>query len=235
MPLEPAPLQRRAATRRRWACPTCDGVKLAPERARKDDTRTYCLPCSEKSGRLVKRVCEVAEARRSKQKEKATERAKRAKIKAREGYIVAGFDFERELARLWRHPAVKTARRNSGRATPKLHIRRGAAPTRSYCGLAHYSRWEIRLLTWPGRTVGDLLGTLLHEVVHMVGVRNHGPAFGRTLAMLAEAIYGIDAWSGVHERRGDWRGVQSILDAQLEVRFPGADRVIDETTTAAAG
>lgn len=54
-------------TLRRWICPveSCGSVKLAPERARLDDTRTYCLTCSEKTGRLVRRIAPVVEAKRA--------------------------------------------------------------------------------------------------------------------------------------------------------------------------
>lgn len=68
-----------APTLRRWVCPTPDcaePAKLAPERARADDTRTYCLPCSEKTGRLVRRVAPVVEAKR------ADARAARERVEA---------------------------------------------------------------------------------------------------------------------------------------------------------
>jgi hypothetical protein len=39
-----------------WTCPTCSSRKLAPRRARRNDVRTYCLACSEKTGRLVRRA-----------------------------------------------------------------------------------------------------------------------------------------------------------------------------------
>jgi hypothetical protein len=41
---------------RRWVCPNgCPGVH-APDKPRADDVRRYCLPCSEASGRLVRRT-----------------------------------------------------------------------------------------------------------------------------------------------------------------------------------
>lgn len=83
-------------------------------------------------------------------------------------------------------------------------------------------------MTWPGLAVGALMGTLLHEVVHMSGMpaggTPHGPAFGRTLAVLAEKVYDVDAWAGVCGKKGDWRGVQAILDACLTAQHPAKDR-----------
>lgn len=71
---------------RRWSCPNSCGepAKLAPERARTNDTRTYCLPCSERTGRLVRRVCEAAEKRRATKAETRAERAKRERAEAKE-------------------------------------------------------------------------------------------------------------------------------------------------------
>lgn len=43
----------------RWTCPNCSSTKLAPSKPRRDDVRRYCLACSEKTGRLVQRVCPV--------------------------------------------------------------------------------------------------------------------------------------------------------------------------------
>lgn len=60
---------------RRWVCPLCDEGKLAPERARRDDTRTYCLACSERTGRLVRRTC-IVKAARDVEREQREQRAR---------------------------------------------------------------------------------------------------------------------------------------------------------------
>lgn len=69
----------------RWRCPKCDEGKLAPRRARRADTRTYCLACSATSPTLVRRVCPAAEAKRVVKREAA-------KAKARKRYVFRGTD-----------------------------------------------------------------------------------------------------------------------------------------------
>jgi hypothetical protein len=201
---------------------------------RKDNAKRYCLPCTAKTGKLVERVAAAASREREARKAAKVDRAKakREKAAAREAarFAVAGFDLNAELVRLWKHKAVAEARRTHGarwrsvrEEPPSLRIRRCARQPRGLMGLASYGKREIMLATWPGRTLGDLIGTLLHEVVHMVGIHNHGPAFGAELARLALDVYGIDAYAAVRDTRGDWRGVQEILDQGLEKKYPGAD------------
>jgi hypothetical protein len=67
---------------KRWTCPRCGGGKLAPERPRKNDTRRYCLPCSDKTGRLVERTCKALEKRREAVQERSKAKARR-KTKAK--------------------------------------------------------------------------------------------------------------------------------------------------------
>lgn len=72
---------------KRWRCPKCGGVRLAPSAPRADDVRRFCLPCSEKGGRLVERVCvvrEAAQARAAAEREEAREANARAREEARE-------------------------------------------------------------------------------------------------------------------------------------------------------
>lgn len=40
---------------KRWYCPACGDGKLAPARMADDDVRRYCLSCSAKAQRLVRR------------------------------------------------------------------------------------------------------------------------------------------------------------------------------------
>jgi hypothetical protein len=69
-----------AAKQYRWACPRCGSGVNAPSRLRRDDTRRYCLYCSEKTGRLVERECLVRKRKQAKAKAKraVTAKAKRA-------------------------------------------------------------------------------------------------------------------------------------------------------------
>jgi len=75
----------------RWACPLCSDVKLAPSRPRKNDTRRYCLRCSEEKGRLVERVSPKLEAKREAKKQaQAKKRRAKHEFKPPEGYYVVG-------------------------------------------------------------------------------------------------------------------------------------------------
>lgn len=69
--------------RKRWVCPLCNVGKLGLQRPRKNDVIRYCLPCSEKTGRLVERVSPSdISAKKRKEKAKAEQKAK-ASLKPR--------------------------------------------------------------------------------------------------------------------------------------------------------
>jgi ribosomal protein L44E len=81
----------------RWKCPTCSAGNLAPRRPRRDDVRKYCLPCSEKTGRLVEKVCAALEGKRevAKQKQRAKQKKERAILgfkKPMDYYDIAGIN-----------------------------------------------------------------------------------------------------------------------------------------------
>lgn len=60
---------------KRWQCPKCNDVVLAPRAPSSRDVRRYCLECSKKTGKLVDRFCVAAKSRADKKRE--TELAKR--------------------------------------------------------------------------------------------------------------------------------------------------------------
>lgn len=74
---------------RKWTCPRCEDTILAPDRPRKDDVRRYCLPCSEKTGRLVERACPARERERERKKRQRSEAAKRKRAADREKRLAA--------------------------------------------------------------------------------------------------------------------------------------------------
>ncbi len=45
---------------------------MAPDRPRADDVRRFCLVCSARNGRLVKRVCPALEHKRAAAKDRST-------------------------------------------------------------------------------------------------------------------------------------------------------------------
>jgi hypothetical protein len=65
------------AKRKRWVCPLCEVGVLGPLRPRKDNAVRYCLPCTEKTGKLKERVAPASlknKERKAQQKEEAKER-----------------------------------------------------------------------------------------------------------------------------------------------------------------
>jgi hypothetical protein len=109
-------------------------------------------------------------------------------------YLVAGIDLGDELTRLRRLPVFATG--PLAAAEPQLKIRRASRkPNR--LGFAVPGEFRISVTAYPGMRQGDLLETLLHELVHLhVGRRPgghawHGRLFKRTLSRAMREAYGI--------------------------------------------
>jgi hypothetical protein len=64
---------------RKWQCPTEEhpAVKAPEKGMRRDDVRRFCLACSEATGRLVVRVCPVAERVQERKAERRKAKAKK--------------------------------------------------------------------------------------------------------------------------------------------------------------
>jgi len=80
---------------------------------------------------------------------------------------------------------------------PQLKVRRASRkPNR--LGFAVPSELRLSVTAYPGIRPGDLLETLLHELVHLhVGRAReahawHGPTFKRTLGEAMREAYGVD-------------------------------------------
>ena len=74
---------------RRYYCAICGTGRLAPSSASSDDVRVWCLPCSEKTGKLVRRwrcgsAAEAKELAKKREERIARERERNARAKARE-------------------------------------------------------------------------------------------------------------------------------------------------------
>jgi hypothetical protein len=115
-------------------------------------------------------------------------------------YLVAGVDLRREMERL---RALRTfAGGPLAKGSPELNVRR-ASKRPNRLGFAVPGEWRLSVTDYPGIRPGDVLETLLHELVHLhVGRRRgahawHGPAFKRTLARAMAEAYGI---AGVRPR-----------------------------------
>lgn len=148
----------------RWVCPRCGRAKLLGPRPRRDAVGRYCLPCSERTGRLVERTCPKLEAEREARSARRAAREARTAEREASRYVVDGFDYREELLRLWKL-AQKIEPRLKGRKVPLLRIER-----RQYgCWGLAYRDGRITLRIFSSRTVGETRRTLVHEVAHFVG------------------------------------------------------------------
>ena len=109
-------------------------------------------------------------------------------------YVVAGLDLRAEMI------GLRALRAFAGgplvEREPELKVRRASRkPNR--LGFAVPSQFRLSVTSYPGIRAGDVLETLLHELVHLhVGRATeahawHGPTFKRVLAQAMKEAYGI--------------------------------------------
>jgi hypothetical protein len=116
------------------------------------------------------------------------------KLRPRSYYLVAGVPLDEEMDRLRALPAFAGGPLAERR--PELKVRRAARrPNR--LGFAVPSQFRLSVTAYPGIRPGDVLETLLHELVHLHVGRAaeahswHGPTFKRTLAQAMREAYGV--------------------------------------------
>ena len=109
-------------------------------------------------------------------------------------YLVAGVDLDEELERLRGLPVFAAG--PLARDRPELKVRRASRrPNR--LGFAVPSQFRLSVTAYPGIRPGDVLETLLHELVHLhVGRAKeahawHGPTFKRVLAQAMREAYDV--------------------------------------------
>jgi SprT-like family len=109
-------------------------------------------------------------------------------------FLVAGVDLRNEMERLRGLPAFAGGPL-AGRE-PELKVRRARRrPNR--LGFAVPSQFRLSVTAYPGIRAGDVLETLLHELVHLHVGRAaephgwHGRTFKRTLAQVMDEGYGV--------------------------------------------
>ncbi|MGN6588277.1 MAG: SprT-like domain-containing protein [Solirubrobacterales bacterium] len=117
-----------------------------------------------------------------------------AKPRPRSYYLVAGVNLDEEMERLRRLPVFADG--PLAKAVPQLKIRRARSrPNR--LGFAVPSQFRLSVTAYPGIRRGDVLETLLHELVHLHVGRAaeahawHGPTFKRTLAQAMREAYNV--------------------------------------------
>jgi hypothetical protein len=131
-------------------------------------------------------------------------------------YLVAGVALEQELDRLRALPAFAGGPLALQR--PLLKVRRARKrPIR--LGFAVPSQFRLSLTAYPGIRPGDVLETLLHELVHLHVGRSaeahawHGRTFKSTLATAINEGYGISVLHPSSTRHGVY--AEAIERAQL--------------------
>jgi hypothetical protein len=109
-------------------------------------------------------------------------------------YAVAGVALDEELQRLRALPVFADG--PLARSEPSLKVRRAKRrPNR--LGFAVPSEFRLSVTAYSGIRRGDVLETLLHELVHLHVGRAaeahawHGPAFRRALARAMREAYGV--------------------------------------------
>ena len=168
----------------RYVCPNCGSGKLAPERPRRDDVRVYCLACSEKTGRLVKRVSPALERKREAGRARSVAKAQTKRERERAKWIVKLKDANGVLRSLDVRAELARALRDMGyRRTVDdvdITIRRGKKP--------HHSghAWGVLRVAFTfGRgSYEEALTLIYHEAAHLADSchNGHGVKFHRTLA-----------------------------------------------------
>jgi hypothetical protein len=107
---------------------------------------------------------------------------------------VAGVRLDEEMHRLRELPVFADG--PLARSAPQLKVRR-ASKRPNRLGFAVPSEFRLSITAYPGIRRGDVLETLLHELVHLHVGRAaeahgwHGPTFKRTLAQAMREAYGI--------------------------------------------
>jgi len=109
-------------------------------------------------------------------------------------YLVAGVPLDAEMERLRALPVF--AEGPLARQRPELKVRRASRkPNR--LGFAVPSEFRLSVTAYPGIRTGDVLETLLHELVHLhVGRAKeahgwHGPTFKRALAQAMREAHDV--------------------------------------------
>lgn len=220
----------------RWVCPLCEHGKLAPTRPRMDDVRRYCLPCSEQTGRLVKRVAPALERKREVRTatldEKRKAREKRERQKRADRFTVDGLNLEAEMKRLCR---LKVFWRGNGKPMrePTLIVKRMKRYPQTRLGWCRYSDRTICVIAYPGIDRYDAMETLLHELVHVFEGTDtyskrphHGDNFKRRFRDAMREAYGVSFWPRTVYHGGL---AQRLRDAAIT---PGGMRFKAETLDA---
>jgi hypothetical protein len=134
-------------------------------------------------------------------------------------FLVAGVALDQELDRLRALPIF--AGGPLAERAPELKVRRASRrPNR--LGFAVPTQFRLSVTAYPGARPGDVLETLLHELVHLHVGRApeahawHGPTFKATLGRAMAEGYGVEGVRPPHTRHGIYaEAIERARSAQM--------------------
>lgn len=229
----------------RWICPDCGSGVNGPERPRQDDVRRYCLTCSGRTGRLIRRVAPRLERERAERaaRQHARERSARERenlkwihVTVNAAGVEEAVDVRAMVARNCRLPTIRRGRGTF--ALPELRVMERGLRGGTVSGRATYLEDIIYLGLWGSPVKREELEcVIIHELAHLAAGQEfaatrrrrdgrvaavlHGPAFQR---VLMEAFTERWPWvspGGISHRAYE---IDERVQAQLEkhVREGGA-------------
>jgi hypothetical protein len=184
------------ARRVRWACPNGCAAVLGPTKPRRDDVSRYCLPCSQREGKLVPRVAPALEAERDRRELSREDAEKKAKARdeerSRAAHTIAGLDVREEIRKLWNSSVAREFRRPRAKP-PSVKVRRAMSKPVSRYAWASVARHAIGITDYPGIDAADVKELLAHEVAHILNGegRGHETRWKAIFRRLAFEVYGV--------------------------------------------
>lgn len=199
----------------RWICPLCGAGKLAPSRPRRDDARRFCLPCTDKTGRLVERTCPALTAKRQKAADRRSQRAQAAQAaKARQRQKARETAAQRAQARSEREIVVRNLAAGMAAYFPEgsifldkmvvevAFLRGKRKQFRGYRGTAHTIDQRIKLWVPPRWTeteqgLTDVHMLALHELAHL----SAPPGSGHNADWRERYLQAVELMTGIRPER----------------------------------
>lgn len=140
-------------------------------------------------------------------------------------YLVAGVALDQELERLRALPVFADGPLAAQR--PELKVRR-ASKRPNRLGFAVPTEFRLQVTAYPGIRPGDILETLLHELVHLHVGRAaephawHGQTFKRALATAMRQAYGV----AIRRPSSTRHGTYAEAIEQVRPRIPYVGRAL---------
>lgn len=192
-----------------WRCTRCESPGIrAPERMAQDDVRRFCLPCSVRTGKLVRR--EIPAVRVAKAEHAVKRKQHKVERKQRQSFAA----MRKADAAMWfTCPVTGSRERVDVLVLACMHALTGKTKTPPTVNLRRSrTRYATTGRAWPGQNrialtlgfdcdIAKLREIVLHECTHIAAGdgrdRNrtradwHGPKFQRMMCDAAQALWGV--------------------------------------------